>query len=305
MFTSRSFERKFGRQAASGGRGYTPLWPWQACFWTILGLIGAILLTAALLLLGNLWKVSSVKVEGTVQYEAEIIAEASEITVGDSMMSFDKRGLEEKLQKYYPLIRSLRVHRRLNGEVILRVTEETELYYTCHRSNYYLISAKDLTVLGIASYGDEYKSYGAVYLGLPEEARLRVGEKITFSYLPYEPVSAPEELATYEIDTEEAEAQYAYVWTFTEAVETSAMAGRITGMELGDLYDLYLIFDGRIKIRFGSMTDLDRKIGQAVTVLQEEVASGSSLPAVLDVSNPQKSTFREDPDLNLPDWARS
>lgn len=280
------------------------MWPWKACFYAILGLAAAVLLTAAILLLGKAWRVDSVSVEGTVQYDAEIIADASGIAVGESMTDFDRRSLEETLKKDYPLIRSVKVRRRLNGEVILKITEETDIYYTCHHSNYYLISGRDLTVLGVSSYGVEYQSYGAVYLGLPEEARVRVGEKLTFAYLPYEPVSAPEPLATYEIETKEAEEEYRYVWTFREKVESSALAGHITGMELGDKYDLYLVYDGHVKIRFGSMDELDRKISQAIEVLEREL-DGERALAVLDVSDIQKSTYREDSNLDLPEWAAS
>lgn len=303
MFTSRSFDRKFGRHHPWRGRGYTPLWPWQACFYALLGLISTAILVAAVLILSTCWKVSSVTVEGHAQYDAEILIEASEIRAGDSMMSFGGKSLEQQLRADYPLLRSVKVRRRLNGQVILKVIEETDLYYTCHHSNYYLISAQDLIVLGVSSHGTEYENYGAMYIGFPEEARIRLGEKITFAYLPYEPVSAPEELATFEIVTGEAEQEYAYVWSFVKAVrDTSALEGRVTGMELGDRYDLYLVFDGHVKIRFGSMKELDRKLTQAVEILSREI-DGSRMPAVLDVSNIEKSTYREDSELILPDWA--
>ncbi len=302
MYTTRSFDKKFGRNSPWRGKGNTPLWPWKACFWTLLVLIIALVLTATLLLLSNLWKVSAVKVEGTVQYDAEVLAEASGIRVGDGMSGFSRQEITEKLQADYPLVRSVKVHRKLNGQVILKITEETALYYTCHRSNYYLVSAEDLTVLGISSYGDEYQGYGAVYLGFPEEARLTVGEKVRFEYLPYEPVSRPEELATFEIETDEAEKEYDYVWEFAEKVEASPMKGRITGMELSDKYDLYLVFDGHIKIRFGNMKNLEDKIELAVTILSKEV-DGSTMPSLLDVSDLQKATFRESNDIVLPEWA--
>lgn len=302
MYTTRSFDKKFGRNTPWKGKGNTPLWPWKACFWSLLCLIIAIVLTATLLLLANLWKVSSVTVEGTVQYEAEVLAEASGIVVGDGMGDFDRQGIAEKLQAEYPLVRSVKVRRKLNGQVILKITEETELYYTCHRSNYYLVSANDLTVLGISSYGDEYRGYGAVYLGFPEEARLNVGEKVRFEFLPYEPVSQPEEMATFEIETDEAEKEYDYVWEFSEKIEASAMNGRVTGMDMSDKYDLYLVFDGHIKIRFGNMKDLDDKIMLAITILSKEV-DGSTMPALLDVSDLQKGTFRESNDIALPEWA--
>jgi len=303
MFTSRSFAKKFSDQTFAGGRGHTPLWPWKACFYTVLGLSIAVVLTVAILIVGHLWKFSDVKVEGVVQYDREEIASASDIQPGDGMMSFDRRGLETRLKQAYPLIRSVKINRSLKGGVTLTVTEETDLYYTCHHSNYYLISADDLSVLGIASFGDDYQSYGAVYLGFPEEARIRVGERIVYDYLPYEPVSAPEEQATYEVETDEAKKEYAYVMEFAHAVEASSMGKRITGMELADRYGLYVILDGRIKVCFGSMKELDRKIELATEILTRE-AGDSTVPAVLDVSS-GKGTYREDIDLILPEWADS
>ena len=303
MFTSRSFNKKFGRHNSWGGRGYTPLWPWKACFFALLGLISSAALLTVMLLLGNLWRVTSVKVEGNVQYDAEILAEATGINEGDGMIIFDRGTVRENLESDYPLIRSVKIRRKLNGVVVVKVREETDLYYTCHHNNYYIIAAKDLEVLGVSSYGVEYKEYGAMYLGLPEEARVRVGEKITFAYLPYEPVSAPEELATFEIVTGEAKEEYAYVWEFVSAVKgNNALSGRVTGMELGDRYDLYLVFDGHVKIRFGGMKDLDKKLDLAVTILGKEL-DGSKMPAVLDVSNIEKCTYREDNNLVLPSWA--
>lgn len=305
MFTSRSFKKKFGRHSPWAGRGYTPVWPWKACFFALLGLISSALVITAFLLIGNLWKVTEVTVEGTVQYDAADVAMAVGIEAGDGMISFDRGTVRENLRADYPLIRSFSIHRKLNGKVTVKVTEETELYYTCHHSNYYLIAADDMTVLGVTSYGEIYRGYGAVYLGLPEEARVRVGEKITYAYLPYEPVSPPEALATYEIVTGEAEDEYAYVKTFVDTVMNhGSMQGRITGMELGDRYDLYLIFDGHVKIRFGSIKELSRKLEVAVEILAKEL-DGSGTLAVLDVSDPTKSTYREDSELILPDWAAS
>ena len=303
MFTSKSFARKFGRHTPWKGRGHTPLWPWKLSFWLILSLASLMILTGAVFGVSHLWKVKSVTVEGTVRYDAEVIADASEIKSGESMMNFDASTVKESLRRDYPLIRSLKIRRKLNGQVILKVTEETDLYYTCHHSNYYLISAKDRTVLGVSSYGVEYREYGAMYLGLPEEARVRVGEKITFAYLPYEPVSAPEAAATYEIVTAEAEEEYAYVWEFLSAVrDNGVLKDRITGVELSDRYDLYLVFDGYVKVRFGNVKELDRKLKIAVEIMGKEL-DGSCIRAVVDVSNVEKSTFREDPDMTLPDWA--
>lgn len=302
MFTSRSFARKFGRKRPWGGRGERPLWPWRAALYAILGLAASMVLCAAIYFLSSLWKVSDVAVQGTVRYDPETILSVVDIESGDRMIDFDGWAVEDQLKEEFPLLKSVKLKRRLNGQVVLRVTEVEELYYTCHHVNYYLISAKDMTVLDVSTSPAEYQSFGAVYLGFPEEARVRVGEKVSYVYLPYAPVNPPEELATYEVVTDEPDEEYSYVQAFIQAVNETSMADRVTGMELGDRYDLYLILDGRVKICFGSMNELSRKLTQAVNILALHTEE-STLPAVLDVSDPSRSTYREDAGLILPDWA--
>ena len=93
------------------------------------------------------------------------------------------------------------------------------------------------------------------------------------------------------------------VWKILAAVEENeALKGRVTGMELSDRYDLYLIFDGYVKVRFGSIKEFDRKLEIAVEIMAKNL-DGSRVPSVVDVSDTSKSTFREDPEMILPSWA--
>ena len=85
------------------------------------------------------------------------------------------------------------------------------------------------------------------YIGLPEQARLRVGDTLTFAFLPYPGERESGNVATYEVETATAGEEFAYVDEVRTAIPNSSLARHVTGMELSDRYDLWFLLDGKIK----------------------------------------------------------
>ena len=223
------------------------------------------------------------------------------------MLSFDRFSLKRALKESLPLIDTVKVHRRLNGDVTISFTEFTNLHYTQHNENYYIISADTKEVLCVHANPTEAKRVGAIYLGLPETARVRVGETLTFINLPYQVETVAPELVTYELETEKPEVEYAYVYAFAEALMSSPLAPRVTGMELGDRFDIWFVLDHSIKVRVGSMDELERKLTFTERSLREQEDKGfdaNGLPTLVDVSDPARIIHRTSPDIDMPDWAK-
>ena len=312
----RSFAQKFSADGDFFGSrekkrsGWEPAWKRM-----LLGLLGGIVLTGGILLAGRLWKVTEITAADGQFYTASVIKEYAALSPGDRMLGFDGSDVAERLRKGLPLLDGIRVRKHLNGRVTITYREITEVYYTCHNGNYYLINAEDLSpdtagkggeVLGVFSNPKEARRVGAIYVGLPETARVRVGEPLTFINLPYEPDSAPEDEVDYELETDEPAVEYAYVLEFMEALMTSPLADRVTGMELADRYDIRFVLDRRILVRVGSMDELDRKLSLAERSLEDREASGKddgTLPVLVDVSDPARIIHRASPDVALPSWA--
>ncbi len=269
-------------------------------------MLGGVALTGGLLLLSNLWQVTEVTAEDGTFYSASVVEEFADLDAGDYMLSFDSSAVVKRLKAGLPLLDDIKVRKHLNGTVSIGYEEITEVYYTCHNANYYLIAAEDREVLGVFSNPNEAKRVGAVYLGLPEATRVRVGEELSFINLPYEPDSAPENLVDYEVETAEPAVEYAYVFEFVDALMATPLADRVSGMELGDRYDIWLVLDGRIKVKIGNMDELDRKLKLTEYSLSDREAEGKddgTLPVLVDVSDPARIIYRASPDVDLPDWA--
>ena len=311
----RSYDEKFSVDAAFFGSREKFVNPIpKKMYIAVLGMLGGVALTGAILLVSGFWTVRDVTAEDGTFYTATVVEQYAGVQAGDKMLGFDSSAVVKRLKKGLPLLDEIKVRKGLDGELSVSFQEITEVYYTCHNANYYLIAMDDMEVLGVFSNPTEAKRVGAVYLGVPEAARVRVGEKLTFVNLPYEPDTVPGTPSggasggafDYELETDEPEEEYGYVTAFLEILNASPLAERVTGMELGDRYDLWLVLDKRIRVRIGAMDELERKLKMIERSLSDRVEEGrddGTLPAMVDVSDPARIIHRVSPDVELPWWA--
>ena len=303
----RSFSEKFGKDARPFGSGEMHSPPdYGSLPLLMLCMLGTALLTVAILFLGKLWKVETVTVEDGQYYTASVVLNSAGIEAGDEMLGFDGFTVAKELRKKLPLLDKVTIRKHLNGSVTVHFTEVVSLYYTCHNQNYYIVNAETREVLCVSSKPDEARRVGAVYLGLPECTRVRVGEELTFVNLPYIPETDAPEISTYELETDEPEKENAYVFDFVETLMKSPLSDRVIGMELGDRFDLWLVLRGGIRVRVGTMDELERKLSVADRALKDKAESGAypnGLPILVDVSDPARIIYRVSPEIELPHWA--
>lgn len=302
------FEEKFSRDRDFfGSREKKSRPPRRRYLLLSLCCLGGALLFLGVYLLSGLWKVTEVTAGDGTHYSAAVVLEYADVQAGDEMLGFDASAVVRRLKEGLPLLDTVKVRKHLNGRVTITCTEETDLFYTRHNGNYYIISEKTHKVLCVSSQPTEARRVGAIYLGIPEATRVRVGEELRFINLPYEPDSAPQELVTYEVETGEPEEEYRYVFDFVETLMGSSLASRVIGMELGDRYDLWLVLDGSIKVRIGNMDELERKLTVTERSLADRLEEGfdpGGLPTLVDVSDPARIIHRTSPDIPMPDWAK-
>ena len=303
----RSFAEKFGKGVCPFGSMEKHKSPDYGSVPTLLlYMMCTVILTVAVLFLGKLWKVGVVTAEDGRYYTAAVVLNSAGIEAGDEMLGFDGFAVAKEMRKKLPLLDTIKIRKHLDGSVTLGFAEVEELYYTRHNQNYYIVNAETREVLCVSAKPDEARRVGAVYLGLPECARVRVGEKLTFVNLPYAPETEAPEVSTYELETDEPEKENAYVFDFVEALMESPLSERVIGMELGDRFDLWLVLRGGIRVRVGTMDELERKLSVADRALRDKAESGAypnGLPILVDVSDPARIIYRVSPEIELPDWA--
>ncbi len=302
---ARPFGAKFGRDSESFGGGRKPEPPPKTYLPQILICLGmALFLCLLICLLGQVPKVKEVRVTGGDIYSAEVMLQYVDVHTGDKLMAFDSGDIEAQMMEAMPLLADARVQKHISGNVTVTATEHRNLYYTCHNRNYYIFTSDSLRVLCALPDDSEARRVGAVYIGLPESARVRVGECVGFVNLPYAP-ETQSALFDYEVETDVPEKENAYVEACIDALMSSSLAPRIKGLELSDRYDIWFVLDGQVRIRIGDVTELEDKLSTAIRALEERAASGvdaGELPLLLDVSDPTRIIFRASPDVTIPAW---
>jgi cell division septal protein FtsQ len=303
----RSFSEKFGRDSRPFGSGekHTPT-DYGSVPFLMLCMLGGVALTVAVMLLGKLWKVTDVTATDGQYYSSSTVVASLGVEAGDEMLGFDGYVVVRELRERLPLLDRVKVRKHPGGTVSVTFTEVEELYYTRHNQNYYIINAETREVLCVMAKPDEARRVGAVYLGLPECARVRVGEELSFVNLPYAPETDAPEISTYELETDEPEKENAYVFNFVETLMSSTLSERVVGMELGDRYDLWLVLNGGVRVRVGGMDELERKLSvvdNALSKMAQDGGLSSGLPILVDVSDPARVICRISPEIELPDWA--
>lgn len=296
-----SYESKFenGETFGAGEDALMRLHTKKLCKKALLWGILPLLLVVVLLAGSFIWRVSGVSSKGTERYTGSELAEASGLTAGDRMLGFNASDVEKRLRTAFPLLSDVKVVRHVRGSVELRASEESSVYFTQHYLNWYLLSGKTDEVLYVDASPESWRSIGAVYVGLPEEARLRRGDKLTYAFLPYPHEGADQEVSTYEIHKETPEQEFAYVNEVLTAVMSSPLGARVSGLELGDRYDLWFLVDGHIKVVLGNEKDLELKLQNAIRTL---ASADESDFFVLDASAPERVSLRRQPDMQLPEW---
>ncbi len=303
--TEDPFMVRFGRGVAplrreAGGRHFGRRSGHRRTYLALLGITaGAMCLCTVALWVGSLWKITEVRVEGCTHYAPTAVCQRGGLTVGREFLGVNSWTAERRILQALPLVEDVQVRKHIDGSISVTVTEYQNLYYTQHNQNYYVISAEDNLVLEISAVPTTYRLMGAVYIGLPSEARMRVGEPLTYAYLPF---GDREEDTLYDTKDEDANKEFDYVQSVIDTVMGSELSDRVNGMELSDRYTMYLILDGHIKISVGKQTDLARKLDRAARILQTETYD-DTLPVVLDVSDPDSASIRTDATLVLPSWA--
>lgn len=296
------FERKFGKGRPWGGKRRVQLPLKKAALYIGIAIAAMAVLGVLLIILGTV-KIKSVNVNGCFLYSADNVINSADISRGGEYWGFDPAATADKIKDELVYVKDVKVRRHFNGSVSIDVTEESNFYYTRHNVNYYLFSGDTWRVITADNVSDTFRALGATYLELPDDARIRVGEKLSFEYSLH--VDGTAEVPKEELTTPEGDANenYKYVFEVIKTANESDFAGRISHIGLSDRYGLYIAVGGNVKVSLGTADELDRKLDAAYSVYSyhyDSIISSGFAGGVIEAADPAKTTFRETLDLTLP-----
>lgn len=186
------------------------------------------------------FKIEDVMVVGCDKYPPDDIAAASGIEQGDNLLRIDKELIQEKLTARFPYVDAVNIRRKLPARVELEIVQSTPDAAIAHSGGYLLITREGKVL-----------EQGSMIISpdIPIVKGLSVADAAPGDYL----------------DEENAEALL-MLERLSEAVEETGFKN-ITNVDLTNIHNMKIAYEGRIDLLLGSEADLSYKLDFVSAVL--------------------------------------
>ena len=205
-----------------------------------------------------LFVIDEIEVVGESPYSADEISKGSGVDKGDKLFSFSSVDAEKTLISNLPYISSLEVERNIPDRVTLTVKSENPVYYTEIYGKIYLMS-ETLRILGEAGEAD-------------------------LSGLTWLRMSGVKEAVFGEVPVMRNETAQKQLQSVTDSINASDLDGRITHIDLRDIYKLEIVCDNKYLLVLGEYVEVDTKLLIASGVLEDDMFKTSN-KARVDLSD--------------------
>ena len=203
-----------------------------------------ILLAAAVLALTVFFRVNTISVEGSVRYSAEEIVAGMDVKQGDNLYLWNKVKVSDELLQQFPYLETVQIRRHLPDTLVVTVTECTATVAVPSDGGYYYLSEQGKVLEQNAADGGLPLVTGVTLSGLTPGQMVR-------------------------------QAEDAYADALLEILQTMDAGGMLEGLDfinLQDLTDIRIGYDGRFDIRVGTVDELAYRLRFAKTVIDERLS---------------------------------
>ena len=231
---------------------------------SLLALSSVVLCVGVLLVLTVFFKINTVNVTGAKIYANSKVMEESGIEIGSSLFSVSEKNLNEILPQKLPYVKSVKLTRKLPDTLVIDVTATRETAAFVYGSGYILVDDSGKVLDRDAKMLRENVAVvsGVALKGAPQ------GQKIS-------------------LDNETVTGD---LITILSEIKKSKFNG-VTEIILKD-NEFKLLYEDRITIKLGAMTNLDVKLQRAKAAIDKEDKINPYSEGVLDLKTEPYAYFR-------------
>ncbi len=190
--------------------------------------------------------VDNIVVNGSTVYSKAEVSEACGYSEGDILFSVKAENIQKNIIENLPFVYSVTVEKDYPDTLIINIVDEKESYYFEFDKRYFVITA-GLKVLAV--FEDEAKlleSYERpVFVNIDDVKEVITTKEVVF------------------FDEE----SYRRSENVLMTVRESQLYGKITYIDISELYDVKLLYDDRIELIFGSHVGIEKKLVNALEVI--------------------------------------
>lgn len=204
-----------------------------------------ILLAAAILALTVFFKVNTISVEGAMRYSAEEIVANLDVKVGDNLYLWNKVRVSDTLMERLPYLESVQIRRRLPDTLVVTVTEGSPVVAVRTEGGYRYLSKYGKVLEQNAQSGDLPTVSGVSLAQVPPGLMIATGE----------------------------DAHADALLEILQTLDAADMLDELRFINLHDLTDVRIGYEGRFDIRIGTLDELTYRLRFAKTVIEEELVA--------------------------------
>ena len=210
--------------------------------------LGCVFLLAGIIfVLTMFFNISEITVTGDTVYSSDQVVNESGVNIGDNLIFASKRKINETITTSLPYVGSVKVKRHLPSGLELQITK-TDAVYATTADGYFTLLNENGKVL---EKDVEYIGENIILLNLGNIVSLEVGKNIEL----------------------EKETVLDKLFQIREECAECGLEG-ITAIDLSDIYNIKLVYQGRITLELGETdrSNLPKKLalGQAAIETQDE-----------------------------------
>lgn len=233
----------------------------EALFFTLLIAIGIFVALS----LTVLFKIETIDVKGDTRYSQEQVIEAAQVNLGDNLWLTTSGKLTEKASVALPYVKKIKVSRSVPANIVLEVIETTPKYSIKADDKYVLIDESGK----VLETGAAKKGKTVLLSGIECEA-----------FVPGMPIKVISQ-ENYELAME--------IVSYADAKEMN-----LTKIDVSDINQITAIYNSKIRLEFGSGTDLEAKTKMASEIIKTLNEEKNTQEGVINLKSVTKAFFREE-----------
>ena len=182
-------------------------------------------------------RVVEIRVEGTSQYSAREVSEASGVSKGDSLMRVNKQRVSGNILRALPFVKEVRISRKLPDILLVEVTESTAIAAIYFAGDNLIIDSAARVLMSMdESPGDLIEIRGIEITDVREGEPPRV------------------ELG--------AETKLQYIQDILAAMEREEMEKDVSYLDVSNISNIHFGYLDRYRVILGGVRDLKHKLGR-------------------------------------------
>ena len=237
----------------------------------LLGLATAAAVVLALILgMSIFFKVEHINVAGMYKYTAWDVREASDIQEGDNLMTLSKAKVSGKIIANLPYVDQVRIGIKLPDTVNIEISELEVVYaIQADDNSWWLINAQGRALEKISGIAAEaYTIISGVYIQATQPGMQAIASAGPSETQPLEGMGETIEAIT-PLNTVDPAQQLSTALNIVQLLEENGVIGLADVVNVANLFEIQIEYDGRYQVLLGESTQLNYKIRAMVQAVAQ------------------------------------